>query len=181
MNRDRTGRRCARLANDRLQGGVTLIEMMVAMAVLAIILGIAVPSFQTLIENDRVSGTTNELVGALQLARSEAIKRHASVTVCRRKPNDDICENGTDWTSGWLVTDSSGNAIRAWDALGGTLSLTGPSAGIEFLGSGLVNKGTIDLDSPEFVASPSDCSGDQQRSIEISATGQVSSTKGGCQ
>src|SRR5689334_185 len=53
------------------QGGFTLVELMVTVAVLAIMAGLAVPSFQATVNANRLTGSTNELVNALQTARME--------------------------------------------------------------------------------------------------------------
>ena len=61
--------------------GFTLIELMVTVAVLAIVLTIAVPSFSNLIQSSRTNALVNELNGTLQIARSEALKRRKNVIV----------------------------------------------------------------------------------------------------
>jgi len=80
--------------------GFTLIELVIAMAIAGILLGIGVPSFIEAIRSSRMSTQYNELVGALYLARSEAIKGSDNVTVCARK-SDTQC--GDDWNNGLLV------------------------------------------------------------------------------
>lgn len=75
--------------------GFTLIEMMVTIAVMAIIAGIAFPNLRDFVVNNRVSTQTNEFVAVLNFARSEAIKRGADVRVC--------AEDGKDFGRGWLV------------------------------------------------------------------------------
>lgn len=101
----------------QVQKGVTLIELMVTVAVAIILLGIAVPSFQSVIRTNRIASLTNELVAALNLARSEAITRGTTVTLCRTdNPNTPInniadphtgptCSTaaGTGWPNGWLL------------------------------------------------------------------------------
>ena len=55
--------------------GFTLIELMVTLTVMAILLSIAAPSFTSLMAANRMSTQTNEFIGALNLARSEAVRR----------------------------------------------------------------------------------------------------------
>jgi type IV fimbrial biogenesis protein FimT len=62
-------------------GGFTLIELLITLAVLAIVLAFAVPSFTNLIENSRVTTQTNNLLAAVNLARSEAVKRGVEVSI----------------------------------------------------------------------------------------------------
>ncbi|MGG6259270.1 GspH/FimT family pseudopilin [Stutzerimonas stutzeri] len=61
--------------------GFTLIELMIAIALIAIIAGIAIPNYRSSMQNTRETSARNSLVGALQLARSEAITRNITVTV----------------------------------------------------------------------------------------------------
>lgn len=68
------------------QGGLTLIELLTTMSVVAIVLSIGVPSFQSLVASNQVTTTTNLFVAAMSLARSEALKRSATVRV---KPESD--------------------------------------------------------------------------------------------
>lgn len=63
--------------------GFTLIELIVTLAVAAIILTIGVPSFQEALQNNRRTTQVNEIIGAFNIARSEAIKRGMKVTMCK--------------------------------------------------------------------------------------------------
>lgn len=116
--------------------GFTLVELMITLALAAIILSLAVPGFQDIIRNNRAATQANELVAALGLARSEAVRRGARVSLC---PSTDqaSCTGGTDWADGWIVfldtaaNDASppvvgGDPIRVWAPLGGNAALTGP-------------------------------------------------------
>ncbi|MDK2797846.1 MAG: type fimbrial biosis protein FimT [Tepidiphilus sp.] len=90
--------------------GFSLVELMVTIAVLAILLAIGIPSFASLIASNRLTSATNELVAALQTARTEAIRRNARITVCPAAPTATACSG--NWRDGWMVfvDQTPGNA-----------------------------------------------------------------------
>jgi type IV fimbrial biogenesis protein FimT len=93
-----------RLPAARCHRGVTLIELMVALAVLAILATIAAPSFREVLLNNRSSRTVNDLLADLALARSEAVKLAATVTVATP---------GGSWSEGWEVfIDEDADGVR---------------------------------------------------------------------
>lgn len=109
------------------QTGFTLIELMVTIAVLGILLSIAIPSFQNMVLNSRITAQANQAITALNYARSEAVKRAAPVTVCSTNGGA-ACAGSTNWSTGWMVfadadgdgTVDAGEAVlRVWPALGG--------------------------------------------------------------
>ena len=87
---------------SKATGGFTLVELLVTLAVTAVLLAIAVPSFRDTIRRNRVSSANNALLSALNYARSEAIDRGQVVTLC---PSTDSasCTSGASWGAGWLV------------------------------------------------------------------------------
>lgn len=95
------------------QIGFTLIELLIAIAILAVLLGVGVPGFQETIRTNRVASITNDVVAALQIARSEAVRRGENVTVC--SSNDQATCSGT-WADGWVVRNAA-NPLRVWPAL----------------------------------------------------------------
>lgn len=101
------------LSTQRKSQGFTLVEAMVAIAIMGILLTIGIPSMSNLINDMRASSSTNEFLGAVALARSEAIKRGRLVTICRSvnaESGTTGCNtatsgdhDGADWGVGWLV------------------------------------------------------------------------------
>ncbi|MCF6236723.1 MAG: GspH/FimT family pseudopilin [Gammaproteobacteria bacterium] len=89
------------------QAGFTLIEMMITLSIAAILLTVAVPSFQTTIANNRLATQTNNLVTDINIARSEAVKRGTNVVLCTSaspSATTPICTgSGNTWTSGWII------------------------------------------------------------------------------
>lgn len=85
-----------------LQSGVTLIELMVGLVIMAILLGVGVPSFRSFIAGNRLTSSSNELVSALALARSEAVRRGTRITVCK-SADGAACTTAGGWQQGWLV------------------------------------------------------------------------------
>ena len=106
--RDSASRRygpAPRRGDGAFAGGFSLVELLVALAVAAILLGVAAPSFSQLTLDLRLSALHNALAGDLRLARLEAIKRGGAVTVCAR---GDATSCGTNWSAGWHVLAESG-------------------------------------------------------------------------
>jgi type IV fimbrial biogenesis protein FimT len=109
------------------QTGFTLTELMVVTAVVAILLGIGVPSYRYVTNSYRMSAEVNGLLGDLQYARSEAIKEGQTVTTCV-STNGTACTGGTAWASGWIVF-SDPNNIGTVDAGETVLRVQGAFAG----------------------------------------------------
>lgn len=85
--------------------GFTIVELLVTISVVGILLALGVPSFHTTILNNRMSARVNEMVAEFSFARSEAVKRGSSVTICKRNNAGNACSNaaGFEWKSGWIV------------------------------------------------------------------------------
>ncbi len=83
------------------QTGLTLVELMVTVAVMIILLSVGVPSFQGHMKDNRRINQINELVSAMNLARSEATKGSGMVALCP-STSGSTCSGGT-FDSGWIV------------------------------------------------------------------------------
>lgn len=92
-----------------LEAGFTLIELLVTMAVAGILLTLAVPSFTTIINNNRLVSQTNELVAAIQLTRMEAVRTNSRGIVCRSTDGSTCAAATGAWTKWVSGTDSDRN------------------------------------------------------------------------
>ncbi len=84
------------------QRGFTILELMTVVALTAILLTVGVPSFRTLMFNNRITSQINQFSSSLALARSEAVKTNAQVVVCP-SANGTTCATGVDWDTGWIT------------------------------------------------------------------------------
>jgi len=89
----------------RLARGFTLVELMIALAVAAVLLALATPSFNSLMNANRLTSASNEFVGTLQAARMEALRRNATVQVCT-SDDEATCDGGS---ATWIVRTPDGN------------------------------------------------------------------------
>jgi type IV fimbrial biogenesis protein FimT len=83
--------------------GFTLVELLITIVVISVLLATGVPAFLDFIKNNRLTAQTNELVPAIQLARSEAVKRGTNTIVCASSNETSCSDNKDDWDKGWIV------------------------------------------------------------------------------
>lgn len=107
--------------------GFTLVELLVVMAIAAILAAMAGPAFTEMIARQRTKAAATDLYLSMNKARSEAIKRNANIT---------INPVGGNWQAGWQVTDTGGVALENHGAVT-NLTITG-SASIVYQGSGRI-------------------------------------------
>jgi type IV fimbrial biogenesis protein FimT len=162
--------------------GFTLIELMVAIAILAILLGIAVPSFNDAALGSKLGSYANSFVSGTSLARSEAIKRNTTIVLCA-SANGTSCATSGGWEQGWIVAcrttdniacDGAGPnwlVFQKQSALPSGFKATEGSAliSMNFAPSGV---GTTAANITICRATPT--VGTQQRQIQVSATGRAS-------
>jgi len=124
--------------------------LMVTIAVLAILVTIAIPNYRAFVLNSRMTAQANDFLTSLQLARSEAVKRNAPVTMSAK---------GDGWADGWVIwatADNDGNPIPLRDhpALEGASSLDGDETTITFQSNGQAGATTFNLCNPETSIAP---------------------------
>ena len=87
--------------------GFTLIELMVALAVVAVLISVGLPKMSVFFKGNRMVTNANDLLAGLHIARSEAIKRNSRVSICKSTNADAAtpkCTTGDEgWDEGWFV------------------------------------------------------------------------------
>lgn len=119
--------------------GFTLIELMVTLSVLAIVLGIAIPSFQKQIVNNKSVALGEEFAAALNYARSQAVKTTKRVSICASS-NGTAC-TGT-WAEGFIVFEDRAASDTATDVTLGTIYKVWPK--LTAAGTLTVKRGSTD-------------------------------------
>ncbi len=164
--------------------GFTLVELMLTLAVAAILLAVAAPGFRGILQSNRATTFTNDFVAHLNLARSEAIKQGQSVSLCAANSSQTACSNSTNWSNGWLLfVDSNddgllGNLadrIKIYPTLDGGRTLTTRQTHITYSSEGFVTSGAGD-----FRLQASACSGPYARLLQLSASGRLRVTATDC-
>ena len=163
----------------RQVAGFTLLELMVTIAIAAILLSIALPSFQGVMRSNRIATATNEMLASLSLARSEAIRNTRGAGICASATGTSC---GTDWNGGWLVwadmdgdsaLDTGETVVRYTQGKPST-TIAGTATTLAFdpRGRNRAAQRTVGI-RPSDVTTPTRC-------ITVSVTGQTRVTQTAC-
>jgi len=153
---------------NKKQTGFTLVELLVTMAIAAILMSMAVPNYREFVMNNRMITATNDFVTTLAMARSEAVKRGQGVTICS---SDDMATcTASDWNQGWIImVTSSSELLRVHEPLDSAITLTNAASNtsIEYRPTGFLNGGAAN----SFNLCDNR-TGETGRQIDISGTGR---------
>jgi type IV fimbrial biogenesis protein FimT len=151
----------------RRDTGFTMTELVVTMAVAAILATVAIPSFNTLIANQRAKTYASELFATLVRTRSEAIERNANITLSPKTGG---------WNTGWQIFDPAGNLLEdRGNATGVIVTISGPAA-VTYRPSGRLQAGP----APTFqITTPSGSSANYQ-CVSVDLSGRPNMKAAAC-
>ncbi|MBF7730245.1 GspH/FimT family pseudopilin [Pseudomonas sp. N040] len=149
--------------------GFTLVELMVVLAVIAILAAIAIPQMNDSTLGSKLRAQANDLSMGAVLARSEAIKRNQVVNLCASSDGSS-CSGG--WADGWIVVSSDGTVIQSHPAAATGFVIDADATNIAFQPSGVGSTATA-----LTICRQSPTAGSQERVVSISATGRASVAK----
>lgn len=185
------------VSRSSFTGGFTLLELMVTVSVLAILVVVAVPNFFNLVQNNRATAHANDLVTALNVARSEAIRRGRPVALCPRAASGAVSCGATSWAQGWAVVADgtaggtatpvpAGAPIQVWGPLTGTPTFAAGAPGwIRYLPRGGIETsgaftGADETARIELRFQLARCSGEQARRVAVTRSGRPAATREAC-
>ena len=146
--------------------GFTLLELMVTLAVLVILITVGIPAFADLVQNNRITAQTNELVSALNVARAEAVKRGRNVQVV-------VATQANGWSAAVSIVGGPAEPVRVIERADSVVTVT--AGAVVFRPTG------VPVAATEFGMQPaSDCSGDKRRQVAITPSGQIRTTRQAC-
>lgn len=149
---------------NSLSHGFTLVELLVSLAVLAVVMGLAVPSIRDYLLNQRVRSVAFDLAASLLQTRSEAGKRSANVT---------ITQAAGGWQNGWTITLDDGTVITQHEAAA-DISVVANYNAVVYQDTGrVVMVGAV---APTFTIGPADVSylgSVQPRCVAVTSSGKV--------
>lgn len=99
--------------------GFTLVELLIVLAVFAIMVSLAAPPFMNIIASNRVSMAANELVGAINLGKAEATRDGLPVVMCQSNDGTQCHNDRSAWANGWILfqDDNGNNTLEAGERI----------------------------------------------------------------
>jgi type IV fimbrial biogenesis protein FimT len=170
------------------QRGFSLFELIVTIVIVAVLGALALPNFGSSMRSGRMTTEANELLGAINMARGEAITRAAPVSICPSADGTACTTDATTWAGGWMVFVDYGNpgevndadgdvVLRVWSKIDPKDSLTTATTYVRFAPTGSAEFGAGDTEQTRFLLKPEQCATDQGRAIEVGALGRANALR----
>ena len=168
------------------ESGFTLLELIVTLAVAAIVLSVGVPSFRGVIMDNRLVSQSNQFITSVKMARSAAVRYQRPATVCSSANFDaavPTCSADNDWSDGWFVwVDKDRDALTDANEV---IAVFGPIHDASTLSSGTASSFTYDARG--FATTPAGnltlCdsrTSEMGRLIKVNSVGRTNVKREGC-
>lgn len=144
--------------------GFSLTELMIVVAIMALLAAMAAPSMGAMVNRQRIKTAAFDVFSSMAFSRSEAVKRNTAVT---------LTPTSGDWAKGWSISDSNGNVLRnqsGWD----TITVTGPNT-VTFTSAGRVTS-----NATPFQLAASGLDDTTKRCVTLDLSGRAVSKEGVC-
>ncbi len=169
-------------SGHKRSGGMTLIELLITLSIVAILAGLAAPSFNSMIASNRASSATGNLVSVINLTRAEAIARGATVSVCgSTDPAGSSPSCDGSWEDGWVMytgTLSAATVLKVGEA-NAHLSATGDAL-LLFNNRGRSVDASGTPTARVFTASVCDGTLGKVYTVNVNTVGRVSTSVNDC-
>ncbi|MEN1956336.1 GspH/FimT family pseudopilin [Luteimonas changyuni] len=155
--------------------GISLLELVITVAVAGILLAIAMPSFTGVINNNRLTSSSNTLVTAMHYARSEAVRRNGRVIVCPSADGATCSASGNwqDWIT--LATSSTGDEVLRNHGVEAPVQMSSTIQRVSFRADGLARDAAGNLLAGNFIACiPTNRPVENQRVIAVASGSRFS-------
>ena len=176
--------------NTKYSNGFTLLELLITIAITAIVVALAAPSFTDVLDDNILLTQTNQFATAINVARSESVKRNSRVVICKRAGTQCSTNTTTNWEDGWIIfadaddddTVDSGEEISMLDPLRTGYTLRANNANTNWLAFSANGQASSNTDSTFAGIDFNLCSPDQDTStarlISMNAVGRTQISKG---
>lgn len=169
----------------KTQNGFSLIELIVTMAIAAIVLGFGVPTFRGVVADNGMVSNANRFVASINLARSTAVRYQRNAVICASSNYNQAtptCDAGTDWSNGWIVyVDKDRDGAVDSDEV---VAVNEPFADNTTFSAGAVSSFSYDargfVNNGDNLTLCDNRSGEMGRQIRINAAGRVSVARQAC-
>lgn len=165
--------------------GFTLVELIITLVIASILIAVAVPGYYMVVENNRIADMTNRLTSSFNLARVEAIKRGARVSVCpAANQSFNSCGSATQWAQGWIIfvdadennsIDNNSNILQISEALPENSSVVSTGSIVSYDSNGFLASAAITMNLTATY-----CTGKNARQLNIATSGRLNLSTTAC-